>query len=407
MRRLRTASARRLSAILVIASALALTAGIAQGALTGAGPTPSPKALANAVLDAFNAPEPEGVTAKIHFTNGLLPSGSLPNGAASPLAAGADGRLWMQKDGDFRVELQSDAGDAQIVSVGDKVTVYDASSNTLYRATLPADAKDAAKPGDHGDEKLTLAKIQKALDRLAKTWTVSGAEPTSTAGQPTYTVKVSPKDDGGLLGAAELAWDSVRGAPLRAAVYAQGRSEPVLELKATDVSYDAVADSAVNVAPPADAKVTDLNPSDAKRTGKEHERGAEHGDVTGVAAVQREVGFDLVAPAELAGLPRKEVRLVTLDGDKAALAIYGEGFGAIGVLERATKPATAKDAGQAKDAGGERALRLPEINIDGATGSELATALGTVVTFERGGVSYVVAGSVPPVAAENAARGLK
>jgi hypothetical protein len=51
-------------------------------------------------------------------------------------------------------------------------------------------------------------------------------------------------------------------------------------------------------------------------------------------------------------------------------------------------------------------FQLPEINIDGATGSELATPLGTLVTFQRGGVSYVVLGSVPPVAAENAARGL-
>ncbi len=53
------------------------------------------------------------------------------------------------------------------------------------------------------------------------------------------------------------------------------------------------------------------------------------------------------------------------------------------------------------------ALPLPQVNIDGATGTELATALGTVVTFERGGVSYTVLGSVPPVAAENAARDLR
>ena len=52
-------------------------------------------------------------------------------------------------------------------------------------------------------------------------------------------------------------------------------------------------------------------------------------------------------------------------------------------------------------------LRLPQINIDGVTGTELATALGTVLTFDRGGVSYIVIGSVPPAAAENAARGLK
>src|SRR3954453_5559596 len=159
MRRLRTASTRRLTAIVALTAALALGAAIAQASITGAGPTPSPKALANAILDAFNAPEPEGVTAKIHFTNALLPSGSLPGGAASPLASGADGRLWIQKSGDFRVELQSDAGDAQIVSDGSKVTVYDASSNTVYRMTLPAAAKDTATPSDHADQKLTLDKI--------------------------------------------------------------------------------------------------------------------------------------------------------------------------------------------------------------------------------------------------------
>jgi len=405
MRRLRTTSTRRLTVILAVALPLALTAAIAQGALSGSSPKPSPKALANAIVDVFKAPEPEGVTAEIEFTNNLLPSGSLPGGMASPLAAGAKGRLWVQKSGDFRLELQSDAGDAQIVSDGDKVTVFDSSSNTVYRATLPAYAKDAAKPADH-DKKLTLDKVQKALQRLAKTWTISGADPTSTAGQPSYTVKLSPKDDGGLLGAAEVAWDAVRGAPLRAAIYAQGKSDPVLELKATDVSYGAVSDSDVSITPPAGARVVDLSPSDAKRGAREHarkgKRGAKHNAVRGVDAVQRELDFDLAAPAKLAGLPRREVRLVSLDGKQAALTIYGEGFGAIGVLQHKAEKSEA-----AKDDDGEGALKLPEINIDGATGSELATALGTVLTFERDGVAYVVAGSVPPVAAENAARGLK
>jgi hypothetical protein len=45
--------------------------------------------------------------------------------------------------------------------------------------------------------------------------------------------------------------------------------------------------------------------------------------------------------------------------------------------------------------------------VDGYTGTELATPLGTIVTFERDGVSYLVAGLVPPVAAENAARDLR
>ena len=40
------------------------------------------------------------------------------------------------------------------------------------------------------------------------------------------------------------------------------------------------------------------------------------------------------------------------------------------------------------------------------SGQELATALGTVVRFTSGSVSYTVLGSVPPIAAESAARQL-
>ena len=117
--------------------------------------------------------------------------------------------------------------------------------------------------------------------------------------------------------------------------------------------------------------------------------------VHGVDAVQERLGFELSAPKELAGLPRTDVRLVNAGGKPAALSVYGEGMGAIVVLQR--------EAGPERDTG----FQLPEINIDGATGTELATPLGTLVTFRRGDVSYVVVGSVPPVAAENAARGLR
>jgi outer membrane lipoprotein-sorting protein len=402
MRRLRTASSRHILALCAAIAVLAGGAAVAQAALSGASAPPA-KPLDQAIYDASRAPDVAGLSARIHFTNNLLPSGSLPGGGSSPLASGADGRLWIQMSGKFRLELQSDSGDAQIVSDGSKVTVYDASSNTVYRVTLPSGATDAAKPADHADRKLTLDEINKTLDELAKTWTISGAQPTSTAGQPTYTVKISPKDDGGLLGAAEVAWDAVHGAPLRAAVYAQGQSQPVLQIEATDVSYDAVPDSAVDITPPAGATVNDFSPK-KDLGGKAHAGShAKQADVQGLENVQRAAGFEFSAPATLAGLPRKEVRLVNLGEEKGALAIYGQGFGAIGVLAHKATPAKSGAA----DKGGRHALRLPEINIGGATGSELATALGTVVTFERGGVSYVVAGSVPPVAAENAARGLQ
>ena len=52
---------------------------------------------------------------------------------------------------------------------------------------------------------------------------------------------ISPKHDGGLLGAGELAWDATHGVPLRFAIYARAAHTPVLELKATDISFGSVA----------------------------------------------------------------------------------------------------------------------------------------------------------------------
>src|SRR3954449_4727881 len=119
MRRLRTASTRRLLTIVAVLVAAIAGAGIAEAALTGA-PKPAPKPLDRAVYDAATAKPVEGVTARIKFTNNLLPSGSLPQDTASPVLTGASGRLWLSNDGRVRLELQSDAGDAQIVSDGQK-----------------------------------------------------------------------------------------------------------------------------------------------------------------------------------------------------------------------------------------------------------------------------------------------
>jgi outer membrane lipoprotein-sorting protein len=390
MRRLRTTPLHQigLAAALVVALVIG-GVGIAQAVSNGG--TPPPKPLDRAIYDAARAPEPQGITARIHFSNNLLPSGSLPQGGpgASPVITGADGRLWLTNDGRLRLELQSDSGDAQIVSDGKRFSVYDATSNTVYTGPLPQDQhQKAAKQPEPA-----LGAIRRSLADLGRMWNLTGATPTNTAGQPSYTVRISPKDDGGLLGAGEIAWDAANGTPLRAAVYAQGQKSPVLELEATEIKYGPVKASDVAVKPPAGAKKVQVSPPVARDS---------HGNQTsvhGLAAVQRRVDFPISAPATLAGLPRREVSLVQSGSKNGAVVTYGQGLGAILVFQE-------KSSGQGAPMG-RGDLRLPEINIDGVTGSEIATSLGTIVTFDRNGVSYTVAGSVPPLAAENAARGLR
>jgi hypothetical protein len=381
---LRKLSTARLIALAVIVLAVAVGGAFAVAATGGSGPTPPSKPLAQAIHDALGGAKPDGITARIGFTNTLFPSGSIVGQAGSALISSATGRLWVNANGG-RLELQSDAGDAQIVWSDKKVTVYDASSNTAYVADLPQE-KDA-----HGKAAVpSVGEITKFLTELGQRWTVSGADPTNTGGQESYTVKVSPSHDGGLLGSAEFAFDALRGVPLKVAVYAQGASSPVLALEATNVSYGSVPDSDVQVPPPAGAKIVDLS-SQAQAGGK---RGNSTPPVTGAAAIAQ-APFTAVVPDTLVGLPRQDVRLV---GGKNLISVYGQGLGGIVLVEHA------KDAGAAKASPLDQ---LPTVTIDGATGHELATQLGTVLTWDRADVSYVLAGSLPPAAAEAAARSLK
>src|SRR3954454_11718143 len=136
LRRISTARLLALCAaalvVIVGGTALALAA-------TSGGPVPPKKPLANAVHDAITAPELQGVTARISFKNNLLSGVDLRG--SNPILAGADGRLWATNDGHFRLELQSNGGggDAQIVSDGKSFWLYDGSSNTVYRGTVPQD----------------------------------------------------------------------------------------------------------------------------------------------------------------------------------------------------------------------------------------------------------------------------
>jgi hypothetical protein len=109
-----------------------------------AGPVPAPKPLAQAVHDALSAQTVEGVSARIQLTNHLLEGANLandgPSGGSStsqltsnPLLTGASGRLWVDSNGQARLELQSEKGDTQVLYDGHTLSLYDGSTNTLYR----------------------------------------------------------------------------------------------------------------------------------------------------------------------------------------------------------------------------------------------------------------------------------
>jgi outer membrane lipoprotein-sorting protein len=377
---------RRISLLrLLLLCGLVVAVGVFATAIAsalGSGPTPPPKRLANAVHDALAAPAVEGVSATVQLTDHLLEGASLASGggggpagelSSSPLISGASGRLWIAKDGRVRLELKADKGDTEIFYDGSTVQLYDAATNTLYRCTLPAPssgstASDPSVAGSSGSpttadhrEVPTVAKIEEAISHQTDHATVSRATPTDIAGQPAYTVRVSPKEGGSLFGGAELSFDAVHGVPLRAAIYSSTNSSPVIELAATEVSYGPVADSVFAFTPPAGAKIDEVNTA----------------------------GKDTVKPSTpSAG-----------NGEKPKVSTHGQGVTAIAVLESKSQAGAGKSASEPLEG-------LPKVTINGASASELRTELGTLLSFERSGVRYVLAGSVTPAAIETLARGL-
>ena len=376
---------RRLSlSRLMLLCGVVLAVGVGATALAlavGSGPTPPPKPLAQAIHDGLSAPKPTGVTARVQFTNHLLEGASLASGgggeasqlSSSPLISGASGRLWVAADGHARLELQSEKGDTQVLWDGKTAEMYDASTNTLYRYTpthetgdetlgTATDTKTGAAQGTPtaADKVPTVGEIEERLAKASKHADISGATPTDVAGQAAYTVRVSPRENGGLVAGAELSWDAAHGNPLRAAIYSTDSPSAAIELAATEISYGQPDSSALQFTPPANAKVQDVTlPTGAAKSGSSS----------------------------------------NASQDKPHVTVHGKGLESIVLAETPVK-AGSKEGGLGELEG------LQKVDVGGAQASELPTQLGTLLTFERAGVRYLMAGSVTPSAIEAFARGL-
>jgi outer membrane lipoprotein-sorting protein len=409
---LRTASTQRLLAtiagfIVTIAAGTAIAI-----AAQGNGPVPNAKSLPTAIHDALAAPPVTGISADIRFTNRLIDAAQIQG--SDPLLSGGTGHVWASNDGRFRLELYGSNGDPAVVVTQNSWWVSDPTLKTVYTGTMPAGSagSDKSKSG-HTQALPSMTQIQAELGRLAAHLNVSGAVPTDVGGQPTYTVTVSPKQGHGLVGQAQLAWDALQGVPLRFAIYAHGDRTPVLELAATGVTYGPVNQSVFNIPRPSGFNVVKVatpggqGASDQTQGKGKGKKGKQHGQVTGVRAVARQLKFKLAAPSQLGSRTRQSTTLLDWGGHPAALLVYGQGLDGIAVIEQA---ATANGARQISLSSGSgdhaKGVTLPTFKVHSVTGQELDTALGTLVRFSAGGVTYTVIGSVTPRVARAAARAL-
>jgi len=390
--------------LLALGASIGLIAALGAVAATGADggdDRPPAKPLAEAIASSLDGQEIDGISARVTFTNEMLESAGIVEGV-DPLMGGGSGRLWASNDGDVRIELQSEAGggDVQLVARGDQLWLYHAAANTVYRMTMEPEEKSA--DSESKDEwPPSVAAVRRMLKQLGSEATVSGAIATNVAGNPAYSTRVEPKDQGGLIGGADVTWDAANGAPLRVAIFARGENDPTLAIEATEVSFGAIDPAVFAIQPPASAKVEDLGAASQPAGSDKPKR-----PIKGLSAARAGVPFEVSAPAELAGLTRSEVMLVGSGAKKSVTITYGEGLSAITVIESAASGKNEAPSLGATYQAKRDGIEIPTAKVAGAEATVFGTPLGSLVSFTRGGVRYVVIGSVTQQDALTAARGL-
>ena len=378
---------------------LILVAALGIGAITAGARGEPPERLTEKELLTRVSAAPENApdfSATLTAEQTLVPDGLL--GASEGGDTGDSGprtvRVWRGGPDKLRAELQSENGDRVLVENGDRLSVYDGASNTLETGEKPEGAPNGASglPGASPEE------IDEVLAEIAPSSNLTTGAPVEVAGRWAYPLTLEPRDKSlTLVERAEALVDTESYVPLRLEIYAEGRPAPVARYEARDFQVGPVPDERFQFETPPGATVEQPEPrydrADVQREAVEPQ------EARSVEEASELVGFPVEALSEAPGGRKLEKIMVSGDG---ALLAYGSDWGTVILAEKEKGDVLSQGAG-----GQEVEVLVPAVNLgDGVVARELSTPVGTVLSWRDGGVSYMLAGSVPAAELREAARGL-
>src|SRR5262249_11863309 len=147
--------------------------------------------------------------------------------------------------------------------------------------------------------------------------------------------------------------------PLSVTLTTPDRSQPVLDAELSNVQHGAPSDAQLALGAPAGVPVVNVDTAHAGDAAKQAAASVEP-RATGLDAVRAAADFPVAAPDTVVGLNRRQVVLADVEGQPAALALYGKGLGGVVVVERPGSSLT-----------GSLGAVLPEISVAGNHGWEL------------------------------------
>ncbi|MEH0111182.1 hypothetical protein V6N00_15825 [Tersicoccus sp. MR15.9] len=257
------------------APAAAVPAVVAVGlVVSGAAATPPPSpASAEQVLALLAAHRSQQFSGEVEQRTDLglpsIPSKALgSDAAASSTAAALDlltsahtARVYADGPTKLRVQVMDQLAERDVVRNGTTAWTWDSSTRRATRTTLPAASGSGVtgpvSPDSMAPDTLTPdALAQRFLAAVGPSTTVTVGEPVTVAGHGAWTLVLTPRTSGTLVGSVHIAVESTTGLPLAVDVYAKGQTDPAFHVALTSLDLRAPDPSVFSFTPPAGATVT-------------------------------------------------------------------------------------------------------------------------------------------------------
>jgi len=324
----------RASAVVVVAVALAVVvggvvAGNAQPAPPALAPLTAEQLLSKLITAGETTTSPQSFSGEASSSVNLglpqLPQGlggGSSTGLADLLMGDQNYKVWRSPDG-LRIANLLRAGERDLVVNATDAWLWDSQTQTAKHLTYDAAAwqERAAAEQQTSTPPDPATVATDIVHRLAPYAELSVTSNRWVAGEPTYTLVLTPASTSTLVGRIEVALDANNWMPLQVQVFAKGADTPAISAGFTSISLGPVDPSMFEFTPPAGATVT----TTAVPTGAHP---ADSGDTTHRQPVTFGTGFDTVVAYRLtAPVPANLAAFLPYAGPLASATVVDTGSG--------------------------------------------------------------------------------
>lgn len=255
----------------VPAGTVALVAAVTAGSMVTAAaaspdlPARTPTQLLTALASHAGSPPAMSGTVVESADLGIpqLPGEQSQSSILSMLTGSHTIKLWYADPAHVRLALPIPLGETDLIRNGGTAWVWQSSSDSVTKITLPArrgGAPDGTGTGSAAPLTPQQA-AQKVLAAVGPSTSVTSGPTTTVAGQDAYQLVVAPRDSRSLVGKVVIDLDAQHpGVVLSVQLFARGAASPAFQTGFTSITFGAPPASTFDFTPPPGASVHTLVP---------------------------------------------------------------------------------------------------------------------------------------------------